>query len=84
MESAQFFVPNCSIPQKHIPFAHLLAHMKQETPGDPIQWSEKEIQLFDRKNKQLMDALQKSASPNERSNRAGQKQLLESISHRKL
>jgi hypothetical protein len=31
-----------------------------------------------------MDALQKSASPNERSNRAGQKQLLESISHRKL
>jgi len=55
-----------------------------ETLGDPIQWSEKEIQLFNRKNKQLMDVLQKSAAPNERSNRAGQKQLLESISQRKL
>ena len=55
-----------------------------ETPGDPIQWSQKEIQLFDRKNKQLMDALQKSAAPNERANREGQKQLLESISQRKL
>jgi len=31
-----------------------------------------------------MDVLQKSAAPNERSNRAGQKQLLESISQRKL
>ena len=55
-----------------------------ETQGHPIQWSEKEIQLFDMENKQLMDALQKSASPYERSSRAGQKQLLESIRHRKL
>jgi hypothetical protein len=55
-----------------------------ETLGDPIQWSEKEIQLFNSKNKQLMDVFQKSAAPNERSNRAGQKQLLESISQRKL
>ena len=55
-----------------------------ETPGDPIQWSEREIQLFDKKNQQLMDAIQKSASPNERANRVGQKQLLESISQRQL
>ena len=55
-----------------------------KTPGDPIQWSQKEIQLFDRKNKQLMDALQKLAAPYERANREGQKQLLESISQRKL
>jgi hypothetical protein len=57
---------------------------KLKTPGDPIQWSQKEIQLFDKKNKQLMDALQKSAAPNERANRAGQEQLLESISQRQL
>ena len=57
---------------------------KLKTPGDPIQWSQKEIQLFDRKNKQLMDALQKLAAPYEQANREGQRQLLESISQRKL
>ena len=54
-----------------------------ETSGNTTQWSEKEILLFDRENKQLMESLQKSASQKEHSNRAGQKQLLESISQRK-
>ncbi len=60
----------------------LALRYKLMTSGDPIQWSEKEIQFFGRKNQQLLDDLQKSASQKERLNRAGQKELLKSITQR--
>ena len=52
------------------------------TSGDPIEWTEKEINSFGKQNQQLIFELQKSASQNERLNRAGQEELLKKISQR--
>ena len=52
------------------------------TSGDPIDWTEKEINSFGKQNQQLIFDLQKSASQKERLNRAGQEKLLKKISQR--
>ena len=54
------------------------------TSGDPVEWTENEINSFRRQNQQLIFELQKSASHKERLNRAGQEELLKKISQRYL
>jgi hypothetical protein len=52
------------------------------TSGEPIEWTEKEINSFGRQNQQLIFELQKSASQKERLNRVGQEEILKNICQR--
>ena len=52
------------------------------TSGEPIEWTEKEINGFGIQNQQLIFEFQKSASHEDRLNRVGQEQLLKKISQR--